>query len=447
MNLLMSQRERDYAKVLEQLEQGQMTRLQAAEVLGLCPKQVSRLRRRYREQGDAGLVHRLRGQPSNRRLDPAQIDQAMELIRERYADFGPTLAAEQLAHEHGLHLSHETLRQAMIREKLWQPTPRKGGHRQWRERKPCWGQLVQMDSSEHDWFEGRGETAELIAMIDDATSLAYLCFVPADNSEANMMVLRDYMRQWGRPLALYTDKASHFVVNRPASVDEQLEGLEAETQIGRALRELQVELIVAHSPQAKGRVERLFGTAQDRLVKLMRLRGISTIAAANEYLQTEYMPWWNGEHTMAPTGPADAHRGLESFDLDAIFSHQEPRQVQNDYTISYCTERYQILPPSQLPNLRKSRVTVQQRLDGTVAIFAKGQYLQATLLPSAGGAAAAPAVGLRPPCGAAATATPVAQCKKGSVGKGHKPAPDHPWCNPNTRTFLSGGKRGIPTLR
>ena len=438
MKLLMSHKERNHSKVLEQLQQGQLTRAQAAELMGCSERHVSRLRQAYRQQGDVALVHGLRGKPSNRRLDEQELQQAVDLVAAHYADFGPTLAAEKLAERHGLQVSRERLRQAMIERGLWRPKPRRAKHRQWRERKACYGQMVQMDSSEHDWFEGRGEQCELILMIDDATSAATLRFVPADNSEANMRMLHDYLQSHGRPLALYTDKASHFVVNGPGSVSEQLEGREAQTQIGRALRELDIELIIAHSPQAKGRVERFFGTAQDRLVKELRLAGIGTIDAANEFLEQHYQLWWNRTHTVAPASPADAHRSLEGFDLPAILSHQETRQVQNDYTISYQSQRYQILPQSQLPNLRKTKVTVQERLDGSLWVWAKGQYLQVAAIPRVGDAPAAPAVGLRPPSGAAATRAQVASQPGLHKPKGHKPAPDHPWRNPNTRAYLFG---------
>jgi hypothetical protein len=447
MKLLMSDKERTYSKVLAQLEQRQLKRTEAAALMGCTPRHVSRLRRAYRQGGDAALVHGLRGQPSNHRCDEPRVQQALDLVAAHYWDFGPTHAAEKLADVHGLHLSRERLRQGMSAAGLWRPKPRKQTHRQWRERKPCYGQLVQMDSSEHDWFEGRGEPAELILMIDDATSRAHMRFVPADTSETNRAMLHDYMQACGRPLALYTDKASHFVVNRPASVAEQLQGREAETQIGRALRELDVELIIAHSPQAKGRAERCFGTAQDRLVKELRLAHIGTIAAANEFLEQQYLPWWNAQHTVAPASSADAHRRLDGFDLAAILSHQERRQVQNDYTISYQNQRHQILPDSQRPNLRKHSVTVQQRLDGTLAIWAKGQYLKLAPLPAPGGAAVAPAVGLRPPSGTTAPDLQVASPAKGHKPKGHQPAPDHPWYQSYKGTFLSRTKRDISTLR
>jgi hypothetical protein len=439
MQLLMSQKERDYSKVLEQLRQGQLSRRQAAGLMKCSERHVSRLRKVYAVCGDAGLVHGLRGKPSNHRSDAQELQSAVELVKEQYQGFGPTLAAEKLAERDGLQVSRERLRQALIAAGVWQHKPRKAVPRQWRERRACLGELVQMDTSEHDWFEGRGEHAELILMIDDATSRAFMRFVAADTSETNMAVLLAYLQLYGRPRALYTDKASHFVVNRPASVSEQLEGHEAQTQIGRALRELDIDLIVAHSPQAKGRVERHFGTAQDRLVKEMRLAQISTIADANRFLDEHYLPWWTAQHTVLPTSPADAHRALDGHDLQAILSHQEQRQVQNDYTLQYDNQRYQILPESQLPNLRKSKVTVQQRLDGTIHVWAKGQYLQIKPLPPRDAAAAAPAVGLRPPCGAAAPDQGLPPQPREPKPKGHKPAPDHPWrkTNTNTRAYRS----------
>jgi hypothetical protein len=224
MELLMSDKECGYSKVLAQLERGQLRRTEAAELMGCTPRHVSRLRQAYRQGGDAALVHGLRGQPSQRRCPEALLQEALALVAQLYPDFGPTFAAEKLRQVHGLHLSRERLRRAMIGAGLWRPKPRRVQHRQWRERKPCCGQLVQMDTSEHDWFEGRGEHAELILMIDDATSRADMRFVAADTSEANRAMLHDYLHAWGRPRALYTDKASHFVVNRPASVAEQLQG-------------------------------------------------------------------------------------------------------------------------------------------------------------------------------------------------------------------------------
>lgn len=417
----MSDKERDRLKVLAQLAEPsgashRMTQAQAAELLGCSERQVRRLLRRYRSEGDAGLIHRSRGKPSNRRFSGEQREQVMGLVREHYPDFGPTLAAEELAEQHGLAVGRETLRGWMSEEGLWKPKPRKAIHRQWRERKACVGEMVQIDTSEHDWFEGRGPRAVLINLIDDATSRQFLRFFDADSSDTNMTLMRDYTARYGRPMAFYGDKASHFQVNRPASIEEDLEGLAPQTQIERALRELDITWIVAHSAQAKGRVERSFETAQDRLIKYMRTRGISDIETANRFLEEYYMPLVNRRFAVQPACDVDAHRGCEGFELDAIFSHQQTRTVMADYTIQFNNERYQILKDSAAPGMVRSKLIVEQRLDGSIWLRWRDRYLQfEKTIPRATGDAAALPVGLRPPCRAAAKGTAVT------------PKPDHPW--------------------
>ena len=439
MKLLMSEKERCAAKVMEPYVAGQLSRRRAAELLAVTERHVSRLARGYRAGGDAALVHRGRGRPSNRRLPAKLIERAVALVADQYHGFGPTLAAERLALDHGLSISTETLRRALIDAGLWKPRARTVKHRHWRERKPCFGQLVQMDSSVHDWLEGRGEQAVLLAMIDDATSRACCRFAPADSGQANRALLLEYLQRHGRPIALYTDRASHFVTTREPSVEEELRDALPRTQIGRALEQLGIELILAGSPQAKGRVERFFGTAQDRLVKELRLAGVATIQQANDYLDSTYMPWWNSTRTQPPASSVDAHRDAQDLDLHAALSHQERRQVANDYTIQYRSRRYQILKPSQRPGLARSAVTVQERLDGSVAVWARGQYLQVRELPATSAPACSP-VGLRPPCEQAA-AGPTAPRTP------HRPAPNHPWRTPHrpTRqgTFLSSAERDI----
>lgn len=260
MLLQMSERERDRLKVLSQVVGKKLLREEAAQLLGLTVRQVGRLLRRYREEGDVGLVHKLRGRSSNRKTAVEARMRAVALVAAQYQDYGPKLASEVLASEHGLVVSRETVRQWMVEAGLWKARPQRVTHRQWRERRTCVGELVQMDTSIHDWFEGRGEPAVLIAMIDDATSRVLLRFYATDSTATNMDLLSRYIRRQGRPRALYTDKASHFVVNRAATFEEDLAGLDAQTQIQRALVELDIEFIAAHSPQAKGRVERLFKT-------------------------------------------------------------------------------------------------------------------------------------------------------------------------------------------
>ena len=304
----------------------------------------------------------------------------------------------------------------MIEEGLWKPKPRKAKHRAQRDRKACFGMLVQIDTSIHDWFEGRGEKAVLIALIDDATSLVYMRFFSADSTETNMTLLRDYIAAYGRPMAIYGDKASHFRVNRPATVEEELDGQEPETQIERALRELDISYITAHSPQAKGRVERLFGTLQDRLVKELRLADISTIQEANAFLCDHYLPAFNERFTVDPACEADAHRPFEEHDLDAIFSTQERRHVNKDYTIQFPNQRYQIRKASAAPGLVGGKVIVEKRLGGSLHLRWQGAYLQFKKIepPAAVDAAVLP-LGLRP------------RSRTAREGTAVTPRPDHPW--------------------
>jgi len=417
----MSVKERDRLKVIDTLTQQpdgprRLTQAQAAKQLDISERHLRRLQRRYEKEGDAGLIHRSRGRPSNRKFSDSFREQVLAHVREQYADFGPTLASEKLAERDGLTVSRETLRRWMIEDGLWKPKRRKARHCQARERKPAFGEMVQMDTSEHDWFEGRGEAPVLIAMVDDATSRVFMRFHATDSTRTNMLMLRDYIRDFGRPLAIYADRASHFMTTSPATVDEQLQGLEAETQIQRALRELNMEYIAAHSPQAKGRVERIFLLAQDRLVKEMRLAGINTIETANELLEDTFIPLCNDRFIAEPACSMDAHRSTEGFDLDAILSRQETRTVTNDYTIQFRNTRYQIARDSVLAGLRAAKVIVEERLDGSVQVRFKERYLHVTALPQQPAKAKA---------GEAATRKKTKP--RDTERRAHKPAPDHPW--------------------
>lgn len=308
--LAMSQRDRDRLAVLRQVRRGELKQRQAAGDLGLSERQVRRLVRRLREEGDRGLVHRLRGRASPRRIGAEVEARAVAVVERDYGDFGPTLAAEELARREGIAVSRETLRKWLVRSGRWKRR-RRGARRVhvWRPRRERWGELVQWDTSTHDWLEGRGPRIKLIALIDDATSRLHARFVAEDSARENLRVLGEYLRRWGRPVAVYTDKASLFQVNPPADREEQLPGREAETQIGRALRELGIERITAHSPQAKGRVERHFQTAQDRLVKGLRLAGANTLETANRYLEEQYLPLWEQRFTRLARCPGSAHQG------------------------------------------------------------------------------------------------------------------------------------------
>lgn len=382
MDLTMSSKERDRLVAISAVAAGRIIQEQAAEQLGISERQVRRILVRYRAEGDAGLLHRSRGRPSNRGIEPKIKDRAVELLKEHYSDFGPTFAAEKLDERDGITVSKETARQWMIEAGLHKPKPRESAHHQWRERRGCLGELVQLDGSQHPWLEGRGPMQpNLICAIDDATSRVFLQFASAESTEAVMRLLHAYIGLYGRPLAIYADRHSIYRVNREATVDEQLQGLEAETQVGRALRELGIEYIPAGSPQAKGRVERSFGTFQDRLVKELRLEGICDIDSANCFLKERYIDDHNNQFADTTTKIHDAHRPLGDLDLDAILSHQETRTVMNDYTISYHNTRYQIARESVVAGLRGGKVIVELRLDGSVHVRFRDRYLTVTQLP------------------------------------------------------------------
>jgi len=332
---MLSGKERDRLKVLHEVQRGHLRQGEAAGQLEISDREVRRLLARIAAEGDRGVVHRLRGKASNRRLPESLRSRALKLVKAKYRDFGPTLASEYLAQDDALEVSKETLRQWMMAAGL-----RRGKRRQvgdvhvWRQRRSCLGELVQWDTSVHDWLEGRGPRLCLVAMIDDASSQAYARFVERDSTEANLRVLWGYLEGWGRPVEFYTDKNSLFTVNRPVleAADEAVK--EELTQIGRGLRELGIGWIPAHSPQAKGRIERFFGTAQDRLVKGLRLARADTLPAAQTYLGEAYLPHWNQTFTVLAASSSDAHRPLRAeHELASILSLVEERIVTSDYTI------------------------------------------------------------------------------------------------------------------
>ena len=378
----MTQADRDRLVTLKKAKKKLITQREAAEELGISVRQVKRLLWGLKKRGDKVVVHGLRGRPSNRKIEGKIAQEAVKILSAPvYKGFGPTLAAEYLENKHGIKASKETVRRWMIEGKLWRG--RKAAVRRvhtWRPRRSRFGELVQWDTSEHDWLEGRGEKLYLIAMIDDATSHLFARFVRHDTSEQNMRLLWAYLEQFGRPLTFYTDKASMFQNNgrrtrEVPGVDQDVKEMPP-TQIARALRELGISWIAAHSPQAKGRVERNFGTAQDRLVKGMRVAGVETIEQANAYLMNDYLAWWEREMTVAAANPDNAHRPLEkSHQLAASLSHVEMRQVRPDYTLRWDGKLYQIERQAVTTGLRGASVRVEKRLDGTVAVCHGERYL------------------------------------------------------------------------
>jgi transposase len=374
----MSQKDRDRLKVLHEVEKGQLTQKQAGVQLKLSERWVRDLVKRLRREGDGGILHRLRGRASKRRIAEAVREKVVRLVKQEYGDFGPTLATEYLAEKHQVKISRETLRKLLMEAGVWKRKRRRVEEvHVWRARRACCGELVQWDSSDYDWLEGRGARLWLVAMIDDATSRALARFAEHDTTEENFRLLRKYLERWGRPVEFYTDKDSMFTVNRPLREAKDEAWPEALTQIGRALRELGIGWVPAHSPQAKGRVERFFGTAQDRLVKGLRKAGVQTLEEANHYLELEYLPQWSSRFTLGPANPTDAHRPLGAeHDLAAILSHVEERVVGNDYTIRYNNKQYQITRADIRPGLRGATVRVEERGDHSVWARFRDHYLR-----------------------------------------------------------------------
>lgn len=397
----MTQADRDRLVTLKKAKKKLITQREAAEELRLSVRQVKRLIYALKKRGDRVVVHGSRGRPSNRRIEQSTEQAAVKILSAPvYAGFGPTLAAEYLKDKHGIEVSKETVRQWMMRAKLWRGKKAKVKEvHTWRPRRSRFGELVQWDTSDHDWLEGRGERLYLIAMIDDATSRLWARFVRSDSTEENMKLLWSYLEKFGRPVSFYTDKASHFQTAEKRKRDEP--GVEKDpvemppTQIGRALRELGITWIPAHSPQAKGRVERNFGTAQDRLAKGMRVAGVKTLEQANEYLTNHYLVWWEREMTVEPASADDAHRKLEkSHNLAASLSYVETRQVRPDYTLRWDGKLYQIDRGSVTTGLRRADVRVEARLDGTIAVRHGERYL---LVKECAVAEKLPAATPRPP--------------------------------------------------
>ena len=394
--IAMSQQERDWLEFLKRVRDGMMTQRQAAEKMGITDRWVRELIERLEEKGDLVVVHGLRGQESNRRIAEKVQAKAVKILKTpEWHDFGPTFAAEQLAKRHQIGVSKETVRQWMMAEGLWNSRPRhlKQVHC-WRPRRSGYGALLQWDTSDHDWLEGRGEPVRyLVRLIDDATSRSRGRFVEHDGTRENMGVLWEYLESNGRPLEVYTDRDSMFVVApRAGESRDQQRQADRVTQIGRALRELGIGSIVAYSPQAKGRVERSFATDQDRLVKQLRLAGVKTLRGANEFLEKEYWPEWNERFAKPLEGITDVHRPLtEDLDLAAVLSHVEQRVITNDYTFPFVGRHFQIVRPDVQAGMKRQSLRVELRLNGELKACYQGRYVEIKECDQKSVAAPAPA--------------------------------------------------------
>ena len=375
----MSQQERDRLEWLKRARDGKITQREAAERMEVSERWVRKLLRRMQQEGDGVVVHRLRGRVSNRKIAASTQKKALQALGDPdWHDFGPTFANEQLARRHGIEVSEETLRQWMIGAGIWKSRKRKLTEvHVWRPRRSGFGELVQWDTSEHDWLEGRGPVRYLVRLIDDATSWSWGRFVESDATPFNMAVLWEYLDQQGRMVEVYTDRDSMFTVPLRARESEpQRIASDRLTQLGRALRELGIGSILALSAEAKGRVERSFLTAQDRLVKHLRLAKVRTLEAANAFLENEYWPEWNERFARPVKDFPNHHRGLTPhLNLAAILCHVEERVIANDYTFSFSSRQFQIAREDVQAGMRRQRLRIEVHLDGDLYACYQGRYL------------------------------------------------------------------------
>lgn len=374
--LTMNKKELTRLEVMQRIEGKGLKQGKAAEILKVTERHVRRMLKAYRQSGAEGLVSKRRGKPSNNRLKGEVKHQAIDLINRKYPDFGPTLAQEKLMEQEGLKLSRETVRQLMIKEGLWKAKKaKKMVVHQMRERRACYGELVQLDGSPHQWFEKRGEMCNLLVYIDDATGrLMELYYTPGETTFGYFAATQRYLTRYGKPVAFYSDKNSIFKVN----IKNALSG-SGMTQFGRAMKELDIEIICANTHQAKGRVERVIQVLQDRLVKEMRLRDISNIETANAYT-AEFMADYNERFAVQPRSSHDAHRALRTDeDLERVFTLQEQRSLSKNLTLQYKNVVYQIQTSRPSYAMRNAKVTVCEDSQGKIDILYKGQSLEYTI--------------------------------------------------------------------
>ena len=410
----MSRKERDRLKIMTGVKAQELTLVQAAGLMGVGYRQSKRIWRRYQDQGDAGLVHRRRGQPGARRKPSALRAQVLaKYEEERYADFGPTLMAEHLA-KAGVVVDHETVRRWLLASGQRTVRRRKQAHRQWRERKPSFGAMVQLDGSHHDWFEGRGPRCVLMVMVDDATNRMRARFFEEETTRASYDVLESWVRRHGLMGSVYVDRDSIYRCESQPSLAQQLEGKQPQTQFGRAMEQLGVELILAHSPQAKGRVERMNGVLQDRLVKELRLAGINDLASANRFLDGKYLAAFHRRFGRPAASPVDLHRAVPRH-LNEVLSWEHQRVVQSDWTVACGGKRYQLDRQHENLSLVRRKVIVRTLRNGQVQLVYRGKTLKWKSLPEG-------------TVRKQRSAPPVKKAK--TKTKREAPAANHPWRRP-----------------
>jgi len=370
--LQMSRKEIDRASVLDQVAAKMQTQVSASVKLGITDRHLRRILKNYNRFGPEALIHGLRGKRSNRATPQDKLDEAIKLVEDKYWDFGPTFAAEKLLENHGVKIDHDVLRYEMAKTGLWTIKERKQKHRSWRERKEHFGQMVQFDGSHHAWFELRGAICCLLASKDDATNTIYAHFTEHEDIAGVYTFWIEYIEKYGKPKSIYLDRGSVYKVNRKTVFDDPA----VTTQFERVCKELNIEVIHANSPQAKGRIENGFGTLQDRLVKELRLRNIGNITKANEYLKEEFLPKYNKQFSLPAKEQGDLHTALNSSeDLNKIFTVRSERLVNNDFTIRFKSQWFQLDKTQSKTILQKSKVTIEEYLSGELKIRQKDNYL------------------------------------------------------------------------
>jgi hypothetical protein len=382
----MSQKEIDRHDIILRVIRKELTGVEAATLLKLSPRQIKRLKAAVRECGAQGLIHGNRGQRSNRRIPEKEQVKIAKLLHKHYWDFKPTHASEKLRDVHKIVRDPKTIRRIMIEEELWKPRRgrKKQTHRSWRARKPRVGQMQQFDGSYHDWFEGRDGIGEacLLLSVDDATGrITRAQFVKDEGVLPVFAFWRDYILEHGKPRSIYVDKFSTYKMNQQVAKANH----DTRTRFQRAMAQLHIEDISAHSPEAKGRVERIFETLQDRLVKEMRLLGISRWEEGNLFLTDMFIPWFNKRYGVTPQETGDLHTPLtkqEKKQLDSIFSRRSTRVVNNDFTLSFDNTWYQLTKGQPVTICKKDKVTIEERLDGSFHVRLKNKSLNYQILPA-----------------------------------------------------------------
>lgn len=379
----MSQRELDKYEIIKKTTDKEITAKKAGELLYLCERQIFRLKAKLKQQGIQGLIHASRGKPSNRKLPDKERQQIENILRRHYHDFGPTHASEKLEENHGITRDPKTIKSIMAGIGLWKPKQRrKVQYRCQRARKEHYGEMEQFDGSYEHWFEDRGPKCCLLASIDDATSkITSARFTKNEGTLPVFQFWKEYLLENGKPRTIYLDKLKTYLNNHPDVVGDE----DMLTQFQRAMKELGIQPITAHSPQAKGRIENLFKTLQDRLIKEMRLRNISDVETANRFLKEEFVPWFNAKYSKQPKNKTNLHRKLfleEKKRLDSIFSRHTERTVQNDFTFRFKNQWFQI-QKEQLVTIRpKDRILLEERLDSSLKARLRGKYLNYAILPA-----------------------------------------------------------------